>query len=486
MKIKIGRRQMNMNQLARICGGAVRSFGEDAPAQFDSVCTDSREAGIGTLFVAMRGERVDGHNYILDALGNGCGCILCEYLPETLARGGLSFSALVVSDVRRALGAIAMAYGKHVGQKKVAITGSVGKTTTKEMTAAVLAEKYRVHKTTGNFNSTIGMPLTLLEAPEDTQVSVLEMGMGAMGEIDFMSRIAQPDVAVITNIGSSHLEALGSRENICSAKMEIVHGLKEGGTLILNGDEPLLCLMRGSSYHPIYVGITSRDADIRAMNIRQTASGTVFDMIDRGKVLTNMEIPVLGEHNVYNALFAYAVGNALAVSDDAIRRGLAHFSNTGMRQHIYAWQDIYVIEDCYNASPESMRAAFRVLSDFAKTKKCKRKIALLGDMKELGENSRELHRAVGAAAAEQAPDLLLTYGDLADDIALGAVMNGMERERVLVIPESAGKEKVAKTLSERLLPGDCLLVKGSRAMALEEVLRLLEGMRGEGQEGDGE
>lgn len=470
MKIKIGMKQMNMSQLARLCGGEVTTIGEDAPVSFETICTDSREAQFGSLFLAMKGERVDGHAYILDALGNGCGCVLCEYLPETLKRGGLSFSALVVPDTRRALALIAKAYGKHVGQKKVAITGSVGKTTTKEMVASVLTQQYRVHKTQGNFNSMIGMPMTLLEAPIDTQVSVLEMGMGAVGEIDTMSRLVCPDVALITNIGSAHLEALGSRENICSAKMEIVHGLTEDGTLILNGDEPLLWLMKGSSYHPLFVGIKNREADIRAMNIRQNKAGTIFDMIDRGRVVTNMEIPVLGEHNVYNAMFAYAVGVSLGVSTEAIRRGLAQFSNTGMRQNIYRFHDVDVIEDCYNASPESMKAALKVLDSYAAQNGNLRRVALLGDMKELGENSQKMHREVGEAAAASRLDLLITFGDLADDIALGAVMKGMEREKVIVLPEASGKEKVALTLSEHLLPGDCLLVKASRAMALEEVL----------------
>lgn len=473
MKIKVGMKKMNMSQIAKICGCQVTCVGADAPMEFDSVCTDSREAGENSLFLALRGDRTDGHSYILSALGNGCTCVLCEYLPDSLQGRGLCFSALVVPDVIKALGAIAKVYGRHVAQRKIAVTGSVGKTSTKEMIAVVLAEQFRVHKTEGNHNSTLGMPLSLLSADKSTQVSVLEMGMSGLGEIDFMSRVAEPDIAVITNIGSAHLEMLGSRENICSAKMEVVHGLKPGGRLILNGDEPLLCLMKGSSYAPLYVGIRSREADYRAMNIRYTARGTVFDMIYGRRVVTNVEIPVLGEHHVYNALFAWAVGVEMGVPEEAIRRGLSRFVNTGLRQRIVEWEGVTILEDCYNASPESMRAAMQVLDSIAQQESGMRRIALLGDMKDLGPASADMHRDVGALAAQHAIDLLITYGDLAVDIALGAVMHGMPRERVIVISETQGKGEVVRTLREHLRASDALLVKASRAMAMEEVVQLL-------------
>jgi UDP-N-acetylmuramoyl-tripeptide--D-alanyl-D-alanine ligase len=481
MKIKVGMKKMSMSQIAKICGCQVTMVGSDAPTDFDSICTDSREAGEYSLFLALRGEKVDGHSYILSALGNGCTCVLCEYLPESLKNRGLCFSALIVPDVIKALGAIAKVYGRHTGQKKIAVTGSVGKTTTKEMIAAVLSEQLRVHKTEGNHNSTLGMPLSLLAADKSVQASVLEMGMSGLGEIDFMSRVAEPDIAVITNIGSAHLEKLGSRENICSAKMEIVHGMHPGGKLILNGDEPLLCLMKGSSYQPIYVSVVSREADYRAMNIRYTSHGTVFDMIYNRRVATNVEIPVLGEHHVYNALFAWAVGVEMGVPEDAIRRGLRNFRNTGMRQRVIEWEGVTILEDCYNASPESMSAALRVLDAMISQAGCGRKIALLGDMKDLGPDSADMHRAVGAMAADTDLDLLITYGDLAVDIALEAVMHGVPREKVIVMPESKGKTETARVLRANLRPGDCLLVKASRAMAMEDILTLLK----QGKPGDG-
>ena len=484
MKIKVGMKKMNMNQIAKICGCQVTMIGTDAPTEFDTVCTDSREVSEYSLFLALRGEKVDGHSYILNALGNGCTCVLCEYLPDSVKNKGLCFSALIVPDVIKALGAIAKVYGRHVAQKKVAVTGSVGKTTTKEMISAVLSEQFHVHKTEGNHNSTLGMPLSLLSADKSTQVSVLEMGMSGLGEIDFMSRVAEPDIAVITNIGSSHLEMLGSRENICSAKMEIVHGMHPDGKLILNGDEPLLCLMRGSSYHPIYVAVKSRDADYRAMNIRYTSKGTTFDMIYNRRVATNVEIPVLGEHHVYNALFAWAVGIEMGLSEEAIRRGLSKFHNTGLRQRIVEWEGVTILEDCYNASPESMRAALQVLGAMAAQTGNGRKLAFLGDMKDLGPDSADMHRAVGAMASDTDLDMLITYGDLAVDIALEAVMHGMPREQVIVLPQSQSKKEAASILRHHLRRGDNLLVKASRAMALEDVLTLLKqgDLQSEGRE----
>ena len=474
MKIKVGMKKMNMSQIAKICGCRVTMIGNDAPTDFVSICTDSREAGEHSLFLALRGEKVDGHSYILNALANGCTCVLCEYLPDTLKNSGLCFSALIVPDVIKALGAISKVYGRHVAQKKVAVTGSVGKTTTKEMIASVLSEHFHVHKTEGNHNSTLGMPLSLLAADEGTEVSVLEMGMSGLGEIEFMSRVAEPDIAVITNIGSSHLEMLGSRENICSAKMEIVQGLQPNGKLILNGDEPLLCLMRGSDYHPLFVSVHSREADYRAMNIRYTSHGTVFDMIYQRRVATNIEIPVLGEHHVYNALFAWAVAIEMGVPEEAIRRGLAHFHNTGLRQRVIEWEGVTILEDCYNASPESMRAALQVLDAMEAQMGAGRKIALLGDMKDLGPDSADMHRAVGAMAADTDLDLLITYGDLAVDIALEAVMHGVPREHVIVLSQSKGKTEAARILRENLRRGDYLLVKASRAMAMEDILTLLK------------
>ena len=240
MRVNIGHKTLTLAEVADICGGVLCFIGgeDNQNISFDSVCTDSRETASGALFVALDGERVNGHDYIGAALSSGSGCVLCERIPDALT--GQKYAAVVVEDSVRAVGELAKAYDRRIHHRKVAVTGSVGKTTTKEFIAAVLAEQFRVHKTEGNYNSNIGMPLSMLAMTQDTEVSVLEMGMSGLGEIEYLSRIAEPDIAVITNIGTSHMEHLGSRENICRAKLEIVSGLKKGGTLMLNGDEELL------------------------------------------------------------------------------------------------------------------------------------------------------------------------------------------------------------------------------------------------------
>ena len=240
MKVSVGCNHLTMSELARICGGILTfvggEFNRDIP--FSYVCTDSRETADGALFVALGGSRVDGHDYIDAAISSGSGCVLCERIPDT--RNDKKYVAVVVEDSIKAVGELAKAYDRRINHRKVAITGSVGKTTTKEYVAAVLSEGFRVHKTEGNYNSNIGMPLSMLSMSNDTEVSVLEMGMSALGEIEYLSKIAEPDIAIVTNIGSSHMGHLGSRENIARAKLEIVKGLKKGGTLFLNGDDDIL------------------------------------------------------------------------------------------------------------------------------------------------------------------------------------------------------------------------------------------------------
>ena len=474
MKVNVGCNALTMYELANICGGMLCYAGgeENRNMPFRSVCTDSREAEKDSLFVALGGARVDGHDYIGAALSLGNECVLCERIPDALT--DRKYVALVVNDTLRAVGELAKAYDRRINNRKVAITGSVGKTTTKEFVAAVLSENLRLHKTEGNYNSTIGMPLSLLTMRNDTQVSVLEMGMSNRGEIEYLSRIAEPDIAIVTNIGSSHMEYLGSRENICRAKLEIVKGLKADGMILLNGDEPLL---RGreelEGRNCVYVGFAP-DCQFRAQNVRFDMGKTIFDVCYNDKTVEGVSIPTMGKHNVYAALFAYAVGVNMGLSDEAVMRGLNNYRSVGMRQNIYDIGGITVIEDCYNASPESVRAAIDVLGEVVKQKNSGRMTALLGDMYELGENEKAFHESVGMDFARKGGSALFTFGELADMIAGGAILGGMNveniyRNRNVRCPEISGE-----MLLHALLPGDTLLVKASRGAAAERVLAYLK------------
>ena len=477
MKINVGCNNiLTMAELARICGGLLCCVGGEADKDmpFHSVCTDSRETAEGALFIALGGERVDGHDYIGAALSSGSGCVLCERIPQTVS--DRKYIAVVVEDSLKAIGEIAKAYDSRMNHRKVAITGSVGKTTTKEFVAAVLAERFKVHKTEGNYNSNIGMPLSMLSMKHDTEVSVLEMGMSNFGEIEYLSRIAEPDIAIVTNIGSSHMEYLGSREGISRAKLEIVKGLKPGGILLLNGDEPLLTSYRSDKVAPIYVGFGA-NCHFRAENVRPHFDGarvcTIFDVCYNGRKIRNVTIPTLGDHNVYAALFAYAVGVGMDMSDEQICRGLESFVPVGMRQNIYSLGDVTVIEDCYNAAPESMRAAIRVLREVSLASGG-RMTALLGDMYELGSSSEKFHEDVGLDFAAMGGALLCTFGSSADNIARGAILGGVSPENIFRNDNVKCPEMSGEMLLHSLRRGDVLLVKASRGAAAERVIRYIK------------
>ena len=473
MKVNVGCNALTMSELAKICGGMLCLAGgqDNRDLPFNTVCTDSRETERGSLFVALDGERVDGHNYIGAALERGGECVLCERIPDTL--NDRRYVALVVNDTLRAVGELAKAYDRRMHHKKVAITGSVGKTTTKEFVAAVLSEHLRLHKTEGNYNSTLGMPLSLLTMTNETQVSVLEMGMSNFGEIEYLSRIAEPDIAIITNIGSSHMEYLGSRENICKAKLEIVKGLKSDGLIFLNGDEPLLRNrdeLEGRNCR--YVGF-SEACDIRAINIKEGLEKTVFDITYDGKTVESVSIPILGKHYVYAALFAYAIGIKMGLDEDVIARGLNNFRSVGMRQTVFNIGDITIIQDCYNASPESMKASIGVLHNLVRQRGYGRMTALLGDMYELGVCSDAAHESVGLDFARRGGSALYTFGQLASTIADGAALGGMQNENIFRNLDISRPEISGEMLINTLMPGDALLVKASRGVRAERVIEYL-------------
>lgn len=425
--------------------------------EFNGFAIDSRAVKKGNMFVCLPGARVDGHDFINSAKENGAACFLCEKPLDT----DLPFC--VVPSSLEGLQQLSYAYRNSLDVKVVAVTGSVGKTTTKECISTVLSQKYKTHKTEGNKNSETGLPLTLLAIKPDDEVAVTEMGMCARGEISVLTNIACPDVAVITNIGFSHLEHLGTQENIMLAKLEIIEGLSEKGTLVLNYDDEYLKhaynnILNGKIPQKIIrYGINNPDCDVCASEIAME-DGSLRFCISTPIGESTVIMPCEGVHNVYNSLAAVSVGICMGVSLDEICKGLSEFRTIPLRQQSYTKDGINVIEDCYNASPASMRAGIDVLR-----RKEGRKIAVLGDMLELGENSAMLHKSVGEMLNDI--DVLIAFGSFNSQYIEGAKKIGVKETYDCVDNLAA-----AETLSEIVKEGDYVLVKSSRSMCGEKIM----------------
>ena len=473
---------LDLNTLASMAGGELILRGVSEQVGVTHICTDSREADEGPLFCAIRGERVDGHNYMAKANELGCTVFLCEKIPDNAPAA----SFIVVEDTVAALSALALSRreGEMQDLSVVAITGSVGKTTTKEMTAAVLEKGKRLFKKDGNYNSTIGLPLSFMEIRADTDCAVLEMGMSERGEIASMTNAVRPNIAIVANIGSSHLEYLGTRENIARAKLEIARGLPAGGTLLINGDEPLLANL-GQDFgedlpvipegiHVLRVSLAgAENADYTAANITPRDGGMIFDLTTPAGVWQSLYIPAMGEHLVWAASFAAAAGQLNGLSEEQVRAGLADYRPADMRQNIRTVGGVTVIEDCYNAAPESMKAALSVLALVAASTPNARRVAILGDMKELGEDTVALHRGVGKACADKGVDLLITVGELGAEIARGALDAGMDPAAVVVTGGADTYAATADYLKTLLREGDHILFKASRSMKLETMAEVV-------------
>ena len=466
MKVRFANNIPTVAELASLCSG--RLIG-DGSAKIGSVCTDSREVEEGSLFIAIVGERVDGHNFLPSVIAAGAGCALCSRIPEVT-----DIPIILVEDTVKALGRLGYEYSKKCKARRVGVTGSVGKTTTKEFIASVLSTAGKVWKTEGNFNSTIGLPMSLLTLPADADYAVLEMGMTGPGEIKLLSDIAEPEIGVITTIGTAHMELLGSRENIAAAKLEIKSSLAKDGKLLLCGNEPLLQDEWKKDARVHYFSTDDKTSDYLAFNIKSDESGMTFDASCRGRLLYDLEIPAVGKHNVAAALAGVAVGLMLGIDSERIRRGLAAFRSVGFRQQMTDVGGIKIITDCYNASPESMRAAASVLSTVASHRNGK-KIALLGDMLELGERSPQLHFEAGVAFANAGTDLLLSFGERAEKIADGFASVCGE-EKVMRFSDRSDAVSPAKALFGILRPGDTLILKASRLIAAERVAEELKKM----------
>ena len=449
----------DLERIARITGGVWS--GKKSPCSLSGVSTDSRNMVPGALFVPLRGEHFDGHDYLSQAVKNGAAACLSEEVIE-----GLSVPVVRVANTLTALGDIAAAWRLQLRGPLVAVTGSAGKTTTKEMLASIMGRLGPGLKTAGNFNNLIGLPLTLLRLTEQDQWAVIEMGTSALGEIERLTAIAQPSMGIITNIGPAHLETLHGLDGVSRAKGELFAGL-QGGTAIINLDDPRVAgLPVANGVKKLTYGLSAA-ADVQATDISVDAAAVSFELQFNGQ-RQPIHLPVPGRHNVHNALAAAAAAIELAVSLPEIAAGLAAFAPAQGRMNLAALPcGGLLLDDSYNSNPMSAQAALDALSEL---KGQGRRVAVLGDMLELGDISEQMHEQLGASAARTA-DLLLAVGRYATVLAQGASRAGMAKDRIIVLADAAA---ASNYINEQRRPGDRILVKGSRGVRLDRVSAALK------------
>ena len=443
--------KLTLKQAAAWCGGWVDPKYEHI--EFFGANNDTRIIKPGQLFIVLQGAR-DGHDFIPTAMEKGAAAALCSRCVG-------DYPAIIVDDPRIALGQIAREELRRIGCKVVAVTGSVGKSTTKEMVATVLESTYRTAKTPANHNNDIGMPMAILSMAEDTEVAVLEMGMNHFREIAYLSDIAKPDIAAIVNIGTMHIEFLGSIEGIRKAKLEIVEGMDGKGRLVLNGDDTMLWSLPEKPRQKVtYFGSHGQSCGVRAQDIREEDGVLCFRVVTERENF-RVELALEGLHFVPDALTAITVGLMLDVPVPRIQERLSMFRNMAGRQEIYDAGEFHIISDCYNAGPESMAAALAVLG-----KRSGRRIAVLGEMLELGDCAWAEHYKVGRIAKENA-EMVLAYGPHGPRVVSGAITGGMTAADARSFDTH---EEMAAFLKRSAKPGDTLLFKGSRGMHMEKVL----------------
>lgn len=445
--------QLRTSEIAEYTGGTLTGDGDVLVTGF---CTDSREAGPGKMFVPIRGERVDGHRFIPNVFAAGAAATFSETPIEDPAG-----PVIVVEDSRRALQAVASHYRERFSVPFIGITGSVGKTTTKEMVALALSAGKRVLKTAGNANSQIGLPLTVLRVTEEDEAAVLELGMSMPGEMARIAAVARPTLAIMTNIGVSHIEYLKTRENILKEKLHIADYLPAGAPLFVNGDDDLLSTLESTSEKPVVKFGLSEGCDWRAADLQADVYGTSFTCV-HGTERFPVYVPAAGEHMVRNALAALAAAEAVGVPLADAVKAIRSYEPPEMRQRVREIGGITVIDDTYNASPDSMRAALQILGGMQITGK---KYAVLADMLELGDYAERGHFETGAFAKEIGADCVIGVGALAKHLVEGFGADGKW---------FASNAEAAEYLLGKIQPGDTLLVKGSRGMHTEEVIHSLE------------
>jgi len=460
-----------LEEILTATGGRVAK--QASATRFDEIVTDSSKVKTGSVFIALKGERFDGHRFVKDAISRGAGCLVVHQAPRAVDLRRVT--AVKVPDTLRALGDLAHFRRQQYRPKVLAITGSNGKTTTKEMLAAILQRasldgrllQGRVLTTEGNFNNLVGLPLTLLRLRKRHRVVVVEMGTNRPGEIQRLAEIAAPDVALITSVAPAHLEGLSSLAGVAKEKGALFSGMRTGGTIVVNLDDPWVRrLGERFSGEKITYG---EGGQIRAEYRSLLASGAMRFTLRAGHQRAQIRLNFVGQHNIANAVAASAMAYSLGIHLPMIRRGLARVKPYSMRMQLENWRGVGIINDAYNANPASMIAAIKTLAQISSRGQ---RIAVLGDMFELGKQSRREHRRLGNQLAQAPVDRAYLLGEWAPDVRKGALRGGMKSDQVIV---GESHSDIGKRLRDQLKKGDWLLIKGSRGMKMETVLTELKG-----------
>ena len=454
---------LTIEEIIKATRGRLFNPGANLKEKIEGVSVDSRSLVEKNLFVPLEGERVDGHKFIREAIEKKANAVLVskEKVSFINFNRPLLVPIILVQDTKTALVDLAKWWRKEFKGITIALTGSNGKTTTKDMIASVLSQKYEVAKSAKSYNTLIGVPLTIFELNSQSKVLVTELGMNQPGEIGFLTQLVQPDFGLVTNIGPAHLEAFGSLEKIAQAKFELVDNLKEDKTAILNIDDQFCQKRKEIEKRKVITFGVKTFADFKADGVRMNDNGEVSFSINH-KISVNLKL--LGEHNVYNALSAFAVGELLFVPREKIKEALENYQPQHLRMELLEMDGIKIINDSYNSNPASMDSALKTLKEI---KTSGRKIAVLGDMLELGEQAEKLHKEVGEKVFQKQVDLLLTVGELASSIVQGALNSGMKKNKVFSFKDN---QEASFYLKENLKKGDLVLVKGSRRMKMEEIV----------------
>jgi UDP-N-acetylmuramoyl-tripeptide--D-alanyl-D-alanine ligase len=456
--------KLEVKEIARILKGNYSGNGENI--WVENVSTDSRRIRPNSLFFALRGERFDGHMFLEEAIKNGAraAVISNKYKPQL----EVNIPLIKVSDTLAALQKLAFYVRKKLDVKVVAITGSTGKTTTKDLLASILKQRFNVVVAPSNFNNEIGVPLTLLELNEHSKVAVLELAMRGTGEISELARLSQPEIGVVTNVGLTHYELLGSEEAIAKAKAELVENLPSRGWAVLNFDDPWFSFLKEKSRAKVISFGLRSESQVRGEEVRVDDEARASFKISFPKGSVNVKFPYPGKHYVHNALGAAAVAFLLGLKGEEIKEGVEKTQFKGMRMEVVKVGEVTLINDAYNANPTSMLAALEVLKDYRGGEK----VACLGDMLELGEISSREHAQLGFVLTSIKPNLVVLLGKEVSATYEEALRNGFPGESIKMVQSH---EEMAKIVLSFIKPGDVILFKGSRAMELEKVFEIVRG-----------